>query len=118
MLSYEEWQSFMQQFEEGNRKVAQEFLGREDGVLFREPILNLPKWQENENTMYRDMLTFLVEMCCKYEKQVRELNTRIEDLEKEIGIVGREQKKLANKGSLVSRSYRKVKRMIKNGTSQ
>lgn len=118
MLSCEEWRLFMQQFEEGNRRVAQEFLGREDGVLFHEPIPDLPKWQVNENTMYRDMLTFLVEMCCKYENEVRELNTRIGDLEKEVGIVGREQKKLANKGGLVSKSYRKVKKMIKNGTVQ
>lgn len=118
MLSYEEWQSFMQQFEEGNRRVAQEFLGREDGVLFREPIQDLPKWQVNENTMYRDMLTFLVEMCCKYENDFRKLNSRIEDLEKEIGIVSREQKKLANNGSLVEKGYRKVRRLIKNGISQ
>ena len=108
----------MQQFEEGNRRVAQEFLGREDGVLFREPIPNLPKWRVNEETMNRDMLTFLVEMFCKYENEIRELNTRIEDLEKEMGIVGREQKKLANRSGLVSKGYRKVKRMIKNGALQ
>ena len=118
MLSYEEGQLFMQQFEEGNRRVAQEFLGREDGVLFREPIPNLPKWRGNEETMNRDMLTFLLEMFCKYENEIRELNTRIEDLEKEMGIVGREQKKLANRSGLVSKGYRKVKRMIKNGALQ
>ena len=57
-------------------------------------------------------------MFCKYENEIRELNTRIEDLEKEMGIVGREQKKLANRSGLVSKGYRKVKRMIKNGALQ
>lgn len=113
MLSYEEQTSFMQQFEESNRRVAQEFLGRKDGILFREPIRNLPKWKVNQSTMNRDMMTFLVEMFCKYEMEIMDLNARIEELEKRVGITG-----MGNKGNLVTRGYRKVKRILWNEASQ
>jgi hypothetical protein len=34
LLSKEDRISIMEEFEESNRKVAQEYLGREDGILF------------------------------------------------------------------------------------
>jgi hypothetical protein len=34
LLSIEERVNIMKEFEESNRKVAQEYLGREDGTLF------------------------------------------------------------------------------------
>lgn len=36
MLSFEERKNFMMQFDEGNRRIARDYLGREDGILFYE----------------------------------------------------------------------------------
>lgn len=115
MFSYEDKQAFLRQFEGSNRKVAQEFLGREDGVLFREPVCALPKWKVDDGTMYQDLTTFLVKMFCRYENEVKGLNARIDELEKMLGALAKEQKKLANKKSLASRGYRKIKKFVTKG---
>ena len=54
MFSSEERAAFMAQYEEGNAYVAREYLGREDGVLFREAAGDLPQWKPDEKELLED----------------------------------------------------------------
>lgn len=118
MFSYEKLLKFMARYEEGNRKTAVEFLGREDGVLFKEPLKELPAWSVKDENMYRDMLTFMTEMFCAQERKIVELTQKVEDLSKNVTFVGSELAEVkkdtkALNNSLIFRGYRKVKRAVK-----
>lgn len=56
---YEKQMAFLAEFEESNQKMAREFLGREDGVLFRDEI-PVPEKKVNKSKKYR-LLKFLTE---------------------------------------------------------
>ncbi len=47
---------FREQFEESNRRLAVEFLGREDGILFYDPPKDLPELTINEGDLLRDSI--------------------------------------------------------------
>lgn len=97
MFTFEEQKAFVKKYEESNRKVAMEYLGREDGVLFFEPVKELPVWEVNQDTMYRDILVSVGELFCAQEK-------RIQELEKEVK---------ALRTSLIFRIYWKMRRIFK-----
>lgn len=118
VFSYEDLVKFMSRFDESNRKVAVEFLGREEGVLFREPLKELPVWEVKEETMYRDMMVFMTEMFCEQQKQIEMLTQKLNDLSKNINSVNGEMKNTQKElksisSSLILRGYRKVKNAIK-----
>ena len=92
VFSYEDLVKFMSRFDESNRKVAVEFLGREEGVLFREPLKELPVWEVKQETMYRDMMVFMTEMFCEQQKQIEMLTQKLNDLSKNINSVNGEMK--------------------------
>ena len=73
-FSYEEQVKFLRQYEESNRRVAKEFLGREDGVLFTEPIEELPKWEVNMDTMYKDIILLFAEIVADQQRQLNDLS--------------------------------------------
>ena len=118
VFSYEDLVKFMSRFDESNRKVAVEFLGREEGVLFREPLKELPVWEVKEETMYRDMMVFMTEMFCEQQKQIEMLTQKLNDLSKNVNSVNGEMKNTQKElksinSSLILRGYRKVKNAIK-----
>lgn len=102
MFSPEERAEFMAQFEESNRKVAREYLQREDGTLFHQTSDNIPQWAVNQDTIYRDMIAFMTQLICEQEK-------RMSRLEQEIGMEKEKMKEL----SPGSRVGQKLKRMFK-----
>ena len=104
LFTYEELKEFMQLFEESNSKVAREYLGREDGVLFRAPLPNLPLYKVNEETMSRDVLAYAASMFCAQEKKIRQMREEMDNLKKQM-------EKINN--NLFVRTYRKVKHIIK-----
>lgn len=58
MLSREETEKFLERYREGNRKLAEEFIG--DGEdLFDYTIKDLPKWEKNNDYQYDDMVRFV-----------------------------------------------------------
>ena len=52
----EDRKAFREQFEESNRRLAVEFLGREDGILFYDPPKDLPELVLNEGELLRDSI--------------------------------------------------------------
>lgn len=73
MFSYKERLAFMSEYEESNRKTAEEYLGRSDGRLFFQQIPDLPKWSVNEGEMYQDLLVFMIEALCAQEVKINAL---------------------------------------------
>ena len=59
MFSPEERARFMAQYEESNAYVAREYLGREDGVLFRDDPDTLPQWKYDDKAMVEDAVRIL-----------------------------------------------------------
>ncbi len=78
LFSFEDQLKFLERYEESNRKVAQEFLGRADGILFRDPVKEQPIYEVDPDTIYEDILTFMTEMFCLQEKRIAQLEAAIE----------------------------------------
>lgn len=97
-----EREKFMARFEEGNRKLAEEYLGRKDGKLFRETVEEPPAWELDRETMWRDIIISMTEAFCAQEKKMTELQEELKALE-EIG-----------DDNWCLKAYRKVRRHLKN----
>lgn len=82
MFTYEEQVAYLAQFEEGNQKIAEEYLGRPKGEpLFYDEVRAMPVWSLNEETMYRDIITTMTEAFCAQEKKMIEMNQKMEKLQ-------------------------------------
>ena len=74
--------AYLEQFQESNQKVAEEYLGRKGEPLFYDnEVRKLPQWALKEETMYRDIITCMTEGFCAQEKRILELEQRIAELE-------------------------------------
>lgn len=115
MFSPEEQQAFMAQFEESNARVAEEFLGREDGVLFRDLKQTEPKWQMQQENLWKDLLVYTTEAFVRQENEIRELRRRINELEKgtKSEIKNLKADVRAIEKSAIFRAYRKVRHGLK-----
>lgn len=82
MFSYEEQLAFLQKYEESNRKVATEYLGKEDGILFYEPVKKLDQWELEPENLYRDIVMVMAEAFCKQEKKIERLEEQMKKIEK------------------------------------
>ncbi len=78
LFTYEEQIKFLGQYAESNCKVAKEFLGREDGILFREPIEELPVYNVDHNMIYEDLLIFMMEMFCAQQHKIEHLEAKLQ----------------------------------------
>lgn len=74
-------EAFMKQFEESNRRVAEEYLGRDDGILFSEAYPELPAWELNEKQVDRDLLVIMGEVFCAQEHTLIQQRDSIRRLE-------------------------------------
>lgn len=57
MFSAKEKRDFMERYQEGNERVAREFMGEEN--LFDEDVNSLPQWRQDNKRQYEDTLLFL-----------------------------------------------------------
>lgn len=78
LFVHQDQAAFLETYAEGNRKIAEEFLGRADGILFREPIADLPPYQLDQEALFRDMLTFTAEMFCQQQKLISTLAEKVD----------------------------------------
>ena len=107
-FGYEDQLKYLQQFEESNRLVAEEFLGKKNGVLFGDAVERLPKWEINPDTMYQDIILLFTELAVAQEKQINFLNEhlkvsndRLRELEKEV------HNPFVHAAALIRRGFRK-----------
>lgn len=86
-FAHEDKLKFLQKYEESNRKLAEEFLGKKDGILFTEPVKELKQWEVDEHTMYRDIIYLFTQAATEdyiqMNNQIDRMKNRIEELEKE-----------------------------------
>lgn len=73
LFSYEEQNTFMNQYLKSNEKVAREFLGREDGVLFQKPLVEVPQLKFPNEELYVDFMMLMVQYICKQERRIQYL---------------------------------------------
>lgn len=106
-FTYEEQKEYLSRFEESNRRVAKEYLGREDGILYRESVQELPVWQVDKEQMYADIIMSMGELFCAQEQKIEELQKQYRDLEDTLKELKCENKTMYN--SLIFRGYRKVR---------
>lgn len=76
-FSYKDQLAFLERYAESNRKVAEEYLGREDGILFREPVEELPLYQVDQETLLQDMLVLTTALFCKQQQKIDQLEEQI-----------------------------------------
>lgn len=80
MFSKEEAEAFMEQYQEENREVAEEYFGEEE--LFDLSWKDIPKWEKNNPYMQDDLIRFVGACCMRLAEENRELKSRVEWLEK------------------------------------
>lgn len=80
MFSREENESFLQKYEDGNRMVAEKYLGKENVSLFNNKIKDIPKWTKDNPEMSEDIIRFVaVGFSCLMEenKKLQEENKKL-----------------------------------------
>lgn len=78
-----ERKAFLGRFEAGNRKLAEEYLGKENGKLFREPQDKQTMWQRGEDCLYRDIMLVTAATFCMQEERMKKLEQKLEDMKQE-----------------------------------
>jgi hypothetical protein len=85
MMSQEEIREFLQTYEEGNARVASEYIG-DSAPLFSDEIRDLPKWQPDNPYMTADLICFFSSVALELRREnetlrqeIRELRTQIKD---------------------------------------
>ena len=99
--------AFLGKFKESNERVAREYLGREDGVLFCEPVAELPEEHISTEEMLRDMIIVSGRSIQILETENSELQKRLDKLEDEL-----EKARMSHSASLENRAKKVIKRMI------
>ncbi|MCM1159029.1 MAG: hypothetical protein NC300_11780 [Bacteroidales bacterium] len=127
MFSYEEQLAFLEKYSECNRKVAIEFLGREDGVLFKEPVQQLPEWKVDSEKIYQNLVVFMTEALCFQERKIKneqektkylkeriyQLEARVQSLEEVVRSPGGLREQITSMyRSLIFRGYRKLRSLF------
>ena len=81
MYSKEEIMAFLEDYREGNQKVAEEYLGEAPGSeLFDNDVSDLPKWQKDNPYMVDDLIRILGGVMLRVyqsEKELEEINQSI-----------------------------------------
>ena len=117
--------AYVEQFRAGNEHIAREYLGREDGVLFRADFKPLPEWQFNDPTFCRDVMLTMAEADIYQQQKIQSANARIRklkddnrELKKDLENLRREVDEMKEEitsmyRSPIFRAYRKVRGMLK-----
>jgi len=104
MFSYEEQLEFLKRFEESNRKVAIEYFGRKDGILFYDSVKKMTQWQLDPENMYRDIILTMGNAFCTQEKKIEYLEERLKLVEDVLKAIDR---------SAIFRGYRFLQQKLK-----
>jgi hypothetical protein len=82
-FSSEDQKEFMKKFQQGNEKVAREFLGREDGVLFRDEMIAA---EDDKATKYsaKELVLLLGDVIAKQQEIIEEKDAQIAEIEKPV----------------------------------
>ena len=84
MFSIEEAKGFLEQFQEGNRRVAEEYLGEPGEELFDLSFKELPKWDKSNPCMMDDVIRFAAEVNIsvlrRMEKENEALRAEIKEM--------------------------------------
>lgn len=107
-----EQRAFLMEYEQSNKMVAAEFLGRKNSSLFLNPYRELPHYAVDQSEMYRDLLSCLIGVCCRQEKQIRELGEKLQKFLNGSGkgaetSTGRQAGKIKN-------AYRRIQNLTRN----
>lgn len=115
LFTYDEQVEYMKQYEESNRKVAAEYLGKTDEPLFLDEIEEMPTWKVNHETMYRDIVISMTEIFCKQQTEIRELRKQQVKTEAELKKSIEEKDAMIESmyNSFIFRMYRKIRRIFK-----
>lgn len=83
MFSAEEAEKFMEQYREGNRKLMQEYFGKDED-LFDMDFSKNKKWVLNHTEMEQDIISLIGRVTVQLRQENRELQTQIQDMRKEL----------------------------------
>lgn len=84
MFSYEEQKAYLAQFEESNRKVAEEYLGRKGEPLFYDEVREAPEWTFREDRMLRDIVAVMTEALSAQEKQIADMKSELKEIKEKL----------------------------------
>ena len=80
-LSVDERKEFLSRFEEGNQFIAREYLGKEDGKLFKDVTSKKEKWTPTNPEMHEDMIRFFGTVMIKQYKEIQKLKEEKKQLQ-------------------------------------
>ncbi|MGI6033713.1 MAG: hypothetical protein ACOX69_09875 [Coriobacteriales bacterium] len=103
-LSYEQSISLLERYEKGNARIAREYFGRKDGVLFNAPSPDMGHFTDTLGQTEIDALMMLSEALCLERQQREELQARVDELERKLN---------SNTSDKDSRSIAHLKRGLK-----
>lgn len=104
MFSSEEARQFMEQYREGNRKLMQEYFGKDED-LFDMDFSKNKKWVLDHTEMEKDIITLIGHVTVQLRQENRELQSQIQDMKKELAAC---KKKLEEKPSAGRKPIRSV----------
>lgn len=114
-FAYDDQLKFLEKYEESNQRVAKEFLGREDGILFTEPVEKLPQWKIDYDTLYQDIILFYGEVAFMQQRETENLKQRLEQTERKLADMEKKFTDMELHNPMVRgfRLFRKIGRKIK-----
>lgn len=77
-----EQKAFLDYYSESNSRLAKEYLGREDGVLFYDKLTELPEGTEDERGLLRDTILLAGQAVSLLEHENRQLKKQLHSLKK------------------------------------
>ena len=83
MFSSEEALEFMEQYRESNRKIMQEYFGKDED-LFDMDFSGNKKWVLDHTEMEKDIILFMGRAIVELREENKELKTRMGEMEKEM----------------------------------
>lgn len=83
-FSKEDQLAFMDQFAEGNAAVAKEYLGREDGVLFRDEVVTAEEEEGATRYSSKELVLILGEVIAKQQQKLEEKDAVLKEMKKPV----------------------------------
>lgn len=97
MFSKEEAQELLAKYEEGNRKIVEEYLKEEGTELFDNSMKDVPKWQPDNPYLQEDIIRFIGAGDLYLKKENEKLREEIVRLREEVKKLASEQKMFRDK---------------------
>lgn len=107
MFSKEEAEEFIKKYEDGNRRVAVEYMGIEDGSLFSQTVKDAPKWEKENPNVQDDMVRFVCAACMRLKSENEQLKGELDKMERRV-------KKLEERTYKLRHPVRTVCRKVQN----